>query len=98
MSHVPFRNGTESYSDRNTANAEHDQCGPLMIHSGKCCGHPESATGSKASLLPGPCPPKHVTNMSKRKGDYLRCTPHTRLFRQDSVEHRNNVIVHATSK
>ena len=98
MSHVLFRNGTESYSDRNNANAEPHQSGPLMIHSSSCCGHPESAICTKASLLAGSCPPKHVTNMSKRKGDYLRCTPHTRLFRQDSVEHRNNVVVHATSK
>lgn len=69
-----------------------------MIHPRSRCVHNNSASSSRASRLPGSCAPKHVTNMSKRKGEYLRCTPHTRLFKQDSVEHRNNVIVHATSK
>ena len=69
-----------------------------MIRARSTCVQNSSAFSSRASRLPGSCAPKHVTDMSKRKGEYLRCTPHTRLFRQDSVEHRNNVIVHATSK
>ena len=74
------------------------QCVPLMIPSRSCCEHSSIASPSRALAPLRSCAPKHVINMSKRKGDYLRCTPHTRLFRQDSVEHRNNVIVHATSK
>ncbi|CAK0783250.1 hypothetical protein CVIRNUC_006449 [Coccomyxa viridis] len=36
--------------------------------------------------------------MAKRKAEYLRCTPKATLFRAESVEHRNNVVLHAASK
>ena len=71
-----------------------------MIGYGSYCEHFSGDSLWRAPELPCTSLTKYnnVTGMAKRKAEYLRCTPKATLFRAESVEHRNNVVLHAASK